>query len=74
MPNITISLNEKLLKEGRKYASAHNLSINGLIRTLLERTVESSTKDWQDECFKLMDQANGNSRGVHWKREDLYNV
>ena len=74
MPNITISFNENLLKEGRKYARDHNISLNGLLRMLLERTVEHSAKDWLDECFQLMEQANGNSRGAQWKREDLYDV
>ena len=74
MPNITISLDEDLLKAGRKYAKKHNTSVNALIRKLLEQTVESRPEDWLDECFKLMDQAEVNSQGKRWKREDLYDV
>ena len=40
MANITISIDEALLKAGRKYAEKHQTSINGLIRKLLEETVE----------------------------------
>ena len=39
MPNITISIDEKLLKIGREYAEEHHTSVNALIRNLLEQTV-----------------------------------
>ncbi len=39
MANITISIDEALLKAGRKYAEKHQTSINGLIHKLLEETV-----------------------------------
>jgi hypothetical protein len=71
MPNITISIDEALLKAGRKYAEEHQTSINALIRRLLEETIQSQSKDWLRECFDLMDRAKGNSRGKRWKREDL---
>jgi hypothetical protein len=74
MPNITISIDEALLKAGRKYAEKHQTSINALIRKLLEETIQSQTKDWLQECFELMDRAKGNSRGKTWKREALYDV
>ena len=74
MPNITISIDEDLLKAGREYAKKHNTSVNALIRKLLEQNVRSQSADWIDECFKLMDQAKVNSLGKKWKREDLYDV
>ena len=72
MPNITISLDEELIKKGRQYAAKHNTSINALIRKYLEQTVESQSDGWLDECFSQMDSAGGDSRGERWKREDLY--
>lgn len=74
MPNITISLDEELLKSGRRYAEEHQTSINALIRKLLEQTVRLQSDDWLEESFNLMDRANGNSKGRKWKREDLYNA
>ena len=74
MPNITISLDEELLKSGRRYAEAHQTSMNALIRKLLEQTVRLQSEDWFEECFSLMDRANGNSEGRKWNREELYNV
>jgi len=74
MANITISIDEALLKAGRKYAEKHPTSINSLIRKLLEETVESQSKAWLQECFDLMDRSKGNSRRKRWKREELYDV
>ena len=74
MPNITISLDKNLINSGRKYAERHGTSLNALIRKILEQTVKSDSVDWLEECFRLMDRANGNSKGQQWKREDLYDV
>ena len=74
MPNITISLNELLLKSGRKYAEAHQTSVNALIRCLLEKTVKSDSIEWIEEIFTLMDRASIDSKGKRWKRKDLYDV
>ena len=72
MPNVTISLDEKLLKASEDYATNHNTSLNKLLRKLLTNTVQSSSARWLDECFKLMDQAGADSKGKHWRREYLY--
>lgn len=74
MPNVTISINENLLKLGKKYVEKHNTSLNALIRKLLEETVKYQSTDWLDECFNLMDKTKSNSQGRKWKREDLYDV
>jgi hypothetical protein len=74
MPNITISLDEELLKSGRRYAEKHQTSMNALIRKLLEQTVRSQSDDWLEECFRLMDHAGGNSEGRKWNRKELYDV
>jgi len=74
MPNITISLDEPLLKSGRQYAQLHGISVNALIRNLLEKTVRNDADQWTEECFLLMDRANAQSRGTRWQREDLYDV
>lgn len=74
MPNITISLDKDLLKSGRRYAEKHQTSMNALIRTLLEQTVRPQSKNWLEECFRMMDLANVNSQGQKWPREALYDV
>ena len=73
MPNITISLDEDLLKSLRRYAEKHQTSVNALIRKLLEQTVRLQSDAWLEECFTLMDRAGANSEGRRWQRQDLYN-
>jgi len=72
MPNITISLDKDLLKSGRRYAEKHQTSLNALIRKLLNQTINIESTAWLDECFNLMDQAGGDSKGRQWRRADLY--
>jgi len=74
MPNITISIDEDLLKTGRRYAEKHQTSLNALIRTLLEQYVRPQSKNWLEECFQLMDRTNVNSKGRKWRREELYDA
>lgn len=75
MHNITISLQEHMLKASRKYAKERHLSLNALIRQLLNNTVlKSNQKQWLDECFQLMSRAKADSKGKKWRREDLYDV
>jgi hypothetical protein len=73
MPEITISLDEELLKPGRRYAGKHQMSLNTLIRKLLDQTISMESTTWLDECFDLMDRAGGDSKGRQWRRKDLYN-
>lgn len=75
MPNITISLQDDILKAGREYAQKHRLSLNSLIRDLLAKTVvRKKSGSWIEECFRLMDRAKVKSVQKKWKREDLYRV
>lgn len=74
MANITISIDEELLNAGREYARAHNTSLNAMIRQLLEKNVSKKSGQWLDECLKLMDQVQADSRGETWTREGLYDV
>jgi ribonuclease D len=72
MKNITLALDEKIIQKGRKYASKHNLTLNSLVRKLLERTVEEDSQNWLEECFQLMDKVKITQAVRKWKREDLY--
>lgn len=74
MPNVTISIEERVLKASREYAKEHGISLNALIREMLSQRVMRHSKDWIDECFDLMDSLDTSSRGKAWNREDLYDV
>ena len=72
MDNVTLSIDDDLLKKSRDYAVKHDISLNSLIRTLLKKTVESGSGLWLDECFTLMDQLRADSGGQKWRRSELY--
>ena len=74
MPNITLSIEEKLLKAGREYAKKHHTSLNAMIRKYLSNTVLKKNSGWIDVCFDLMDQTEANSHGKAWRRQELYDV
>ena len=72
MKNITLALDEDIIKAGREYAKRHNLTLNGLVRELLRQTVSKDATDWIDETFALMDKASEPPQKARWNREDLY--
>jgi len=74
MPNLTISLDEEVLRASREYARKRNVSLNALIRQLLEQRVRRTEATWIDACFERVDRLAVDSGGRSWKREDLYDV
>ena len=72
MTNITLSIDEELLKLGREYARTHNVSFNALVRRLVEQTVTKKSSEWLDDTFDYIDQKVSSSEGITWKREDLH--
>ena len=74
MKNITLSIDDDLLEKGREYARSHNISLNVLVRRLLEQAVVRKESRWLDDMFRLMDKANVSSKGKRWTRDELYRV
>ena len=72
MPNVTLSIDEETLKESRKYAKKHNISLNALIRQMLRQRVSRGSSEWLEECFSKMDAAAGDSQGRTWTRDELH--
>lgn len=70
--NITLALDEKIIRKGRKYASKHNLTLNSLVRRLLEKTVDADSSEWLEECFAKMDKIDLPAKIEKWNREELY--
>ncbi|MBA3709736.1 MAG: hypothetical protein H0W83_13060 [Planctomycetes bacterium] len=56
MSNVTLSIDDDLLDIARAYASRHRISVNALVRHLLEKTVRPGSAAWVDACFARMDQ------------------
>jgi hypothetical protein len=75
MKNITLSIEEPLLKAGREYAQSQHTTLNALIRTLLSQTVQNQNTEWLTSYFKKANKLNiGSKKTKPWKREDLYDV
>jgi hypothetical protein len=70
--NVTLALDDRLIGQAREYASGLGLTLNSLIRKLLEEAVHPADSKGPDETFRLIDEAKPQpSQGV-WRREDLY--
>ena len=74
MKNITLSIEDDILKMSREYARTHNVSFNVLVRRLIEQTVTKKSADWLDDIFDYIDRNIDSSAGITWKREELYRV
>ena len=75
MRNITLSIQDNILKAGREYVKKHNMSLNALIRNLLAKTVMRPTNvALLKETFRLAEKAGANSHGKKWSREELYDA
>ncbi len=74
MPNITLSINDELLKSAREYAEQHHTTLNELVRMLLSRQIGQPGTDWLEESFNLADAAGASSEGRTWTREEIYDV
>lgn len=71
MPNITLSIPEDLLKNGRQYAQARGTSLNALVRDLLSEKV-SAPADSLDSMLSRLRQSSGDSQGIRINREELH--
>jgi hypothetical protein len=73
MRNITLALDEKTIAAGREYARRHNMTLNSLVRKLLQQTVSKGSKDWIEESHSLMDKVRiPRDAPKTWRRGDLY--
>jgi len=72
MKNITLSIPEDLIKQGREYAAKHGTTLNGLIRKLLKSTVQSGQQTKARQVLMEMKKLKSPLKSINWKREDLY--
>jgi hypothetical protein len=71
--NVTLSIDDEVIKKARRRADAMGTSVNQLIRDYLEELSGRSDPD-QDaaEFVRLSKLAKGNSRGWKFNREELH--
>lgn len=75
MKTVTIALKEETYEAGQNYARKHRLSLNTLLRRLLEQVLHTKPRpiSWE-RFFAAADRVGGCSAGPKWRREDLYRV
>jgi len=75
--NITLSIDDNLVKEVRRIAVEHDTTLTGLVRAYLQELAAEHAKSGRrrrelealEESFKLL---KINLGKITWKREDLY--
>ena len=72
MKNITLSIPEDLIKQGREYATKHGTTLNALIRKLLKSTVQADHQNKANQILDEMKKLKSPLGSVDWRREDLY--
>jgi len=71
MANVTLSIDDDLLKRGRNYARARGTSLNSLVRMLLTDAV-SPPDSSVDSMVERLRQSSGDSKGIKFTREELH--
>lgn len=73
--NLTMAIDEDLLKKSRKIAIDKNTTVTGLIRNYLNHLVEQEEKSKNEiiyELAELLDRSQAVIGEKTWVREDLY--
>lgn len=71
--NLTLSIDDRVVKEARKKAEAMGKSLNQLVRDYLQQlTADDDARRDIEELRRLSAQAKGNSRGWKFNREEIH--
>lgn len=75
MPNITMTIDEDLLKKAKRMAVEKNTSLTAMIRSFLEKMAERQDLKKEQAILKLKSFFNDKKvkiGGKKWSRDDLY--
>jgi hypothetical protein len=82
MANLTLSIDDDLLKQSRLYTVQHDTSVNAMVSEYLEGLATKSNDAEQAERAKLVEEMNRKfdalaakavkPEGWKWKREEIY--
>jgi hypothetical protein len=71
--NLTLSVDERLVKEARRVAAAMGKSLNQLVREYLESLTSMDAARLEiEELRRLSAQSGGRSKGWRFNREELH--
>lgn len=74
MKNITLSIDDDLIVQARKYAHKCHTTLNQLIRDLLTQKVLPKRQNDMQRMFDLFAQHPPSVTHYRFKREDIYDV
>jgi len=74
MKNITLAVDENVLKAVRRYAAQRDTTVNGLVREHLERIAarESRAHEAIKRLRELSEKSKGEVGEITWTRDDLH--
>jgi hypothetical protein len=74
MKNVTIAMDEALLREARRIAAERSTSLNSLIREYLERLTEreSRSRSARERIAELCRRSNAEVGDRTWTRDELH--
>lgn len=75
MPNVTMSIDEELLKTARKIAIDRDTTVSGLFRSYLDELARTETIRREyvaDELDRLFEKSTASSEGAVWTRDGLH--
>lgn len=74
MKNITLAIDEQLLKEVRKYAAEHNTSVNAIVREKLSEVVAPKKRiaDAIKRMEEIADEGGMTVGPITWVRDGSY--
>ncbi len=72
MKNLTLSIDEKVLKSTRKYAADHSTTVNQMVRDFLAKKAGVESTRSVKNGFRIAQEAGANSGGWKFNREEIY--
>jgi len=75
MPNITLSVDDEIIKKVRKVAVDKNTTLTAMVREFLQSVADSNAAEKKQAVKKLQKSFQGLSRDMGtrtWTRDDLY--
>lgn len=74
MKNITLSIDEKVLAEVRRYAAEHNTTVNAMVREHLTRIADHTDRASRarERIRQLSERSPARIGSADWSRESLH--
>jgi hypothetical protein len=74
MKNITLAIDEDVLRAARRYAAQHDTTVNALVRDYLTRLIafEDKAAKAREELVEMAKKSKARMGSWKWNREDAY--